>query len=177
MAFIYDVTLGNEDYEPGPYYATFKAGTKTTELSVKIINNNAVENSEQFSLRIAQEELPNKASVAINGSGITTVTIVDDNSELTTVTLHSCIPLPLTHLLQPEVYTVHNFSQALQRHSCSTCSTCRITSFNQCDQMNQYLNFFKTICELAGIFPKAHVCITGVNFCLYVFFSEEPSLM
>lgn len=48
------LVLGNIDYSFGPYTVTFIAGNTTASLNISIIDDNVLENNENFFLAISQ---------------------------------------------------------------------------------------------------------------------------
>ena len=75
MSTIYN-TLENVDYTSGPYMTTVPAGMTNASFNVGIIDNDELENTENFYLNIDSSLLPN--NVMSHPSQVT-VTILDDD--------------------------------------------------------------------------------------------------
>ena len=67
--------IGNEDYGPGRYAATFPAGMTVTSFHINITDDNDYEESEMFSVDIIQSLLPD--GVTLGNIRRATVTIID----------------------------------------------------------------------------------------------------
>ena len=78
-------SLGDDDYESGPFIVIFPAGVTTAPVIVMIINNNQLENNETFNLIIDSSLLP---SNIISHPSQATVTIIDDDSKCTVVVVY-----------------------------------------------------------------------------------------
>ncbi|XP_065918913.1 sodium/calcium exchanger Calx-like [Dysidea avara] len=68
---------GDVDYTSGPYIVTFPAGMITASFNIPILDDNVLENDEQFQLSIIFNSLPDR--VTISDPSQTTVTIRDDD--------------------------------------------------------------------------------------------------
>ena len=79
MSTIYDNTLGNVDYTSGPYMATVPAGMTNASFNVGIIDNDELENTENFYLTIDSSLLPNNV---MSHPSQAIVTILDDDCKL-----------------------------------------------------------------------------------------------
>ena len=65
------------DYSSGPYFVTIPAGETSATFNVTIINDNILENDEDFDLIIVPGSLPN--GVTRGNPGRATVTITNDD--------------------------------------------------------------------------------------------------
>ena len=65
------------DYDSGPYSVMIPAGETTVSLSIAIINDNILENQEQFTLSINKSSLT--SHVMLGNRGETTVIIIMDD--------------------------------------------------------------------------------------------------
>lgn len=68
--------IGGVDYASGPYYVTFRKGSRRVPFRVNIINDNRVEPDEIFNLMINATSLPD--GVIRDDPYTATVTIMDD---------------------------------------------------------------------------------------------------
>ena len=72
--------IGGVDYGPrGPYNVTIPAGRTTVSFDVLILDDNVLEENEEFILTILAESLPN--DIRLGNPNKSTVTIVDDDSK------------------------------------------------------------------------------------------------
>ena len=69
----------NGDYSSGPYNVTFLAGVTRVPFNVLIVDDNVLEDNENFSLSIDFSVLPNNVTVANISQAI--VTILDNDGE------------------------------------------------------------------------------------------------
>ena len=67
--------IGNEDYSPGRYTATFPAGMTETSFTIMLSNDNVYEGNETFDVDIIRSLLPDR--VTLGNIRRATVTIVD----------------------------------------------------------------------------------------------------
>ena len=67
--------IGNEDYGPGRYAATFPAGMTVASFHINITDDNDYEESEAFTVDIIKSLLPD--GVSLGNIRRTTVTIID----------------------------------------------------------------------------------------------------
>ena len=67
------------DYDPGPYKVIFPAEQTTIEFNVSIIDDNVLENDEQFNLMIDGGALPD--DIMLGDPHTTVVTIVNDDGK------------------------------------------------------------------------------------------------
>ena len=74
---LYYIMIGDVDYTSGPYIVTFPAGMITASFNIPILDDNVLENDEQFQLSIIFNSLPDR--VTISDPSQTTVTIRDDD--------------------------------------------------------------------------------------------------
>ena len=82
--------LLDNDYNSGPYNATFTIGNNTATLNIPITKDTIHEGNESFTLTIMKNALPSRVS---RGSpSMATVTIVDTTGELIVIP-HSSIML------------------------------------------------------------------------------------
>ena len=78
--YYYSMTnTGDVDYDSGPYIVIFPAGMTSVSLNVSIINDDMLEDEENFLLTIDLSSLPNNVTVGDPEEAI--VTIVDDDSK------------------------------------------------------------------------------------------------
>ena len=70
---------GNDDYNSGPYNVTFLAGVTRVPFSVSIVDDNVLEDNENFSLSIDFSVLPNNVTVDNISQAI--VTILDNDGK------------------------------------------------------------------------------------------------
>ena len=77
---IITVTVGDADYDTGPYVIMFPAEQTSVPFSVSINDDMIVEGNENFTLTIDPSSLP--TGVTVGGAGQATVTIVDDDRKL-----------------------------------------------------------------------------------------------
>ena len=75
---IYSCT-GYEDYIPGPHNVTFIPGKISSAFRVPILDDDILEENENFYLHIDQASLP--MSVSFDGNNQARVTIVNDDGE------------------------------------------------------------------------------------------------
>ena len=73
------LTGGGVDYDSGPFDITFPAGETLAVFNVSIIDDNIVEDNENFTLSINSSSLPNEVTTASQVFAV--VTIVDYDSE------------------------------------------------------------------------------------------------
>ena len=77
-----DVLLkGNLDYDSGPYTVTFPVGMTIASFNVPIIDDNILEDDEQFDLTIISSSLPD--GFTVDNPSQAMVTITDNDSEYT----------------------------------------------------------------------------------------------
>ena len=69
-----------KDYIPGPYNATFLAGSTRSSFTIEIINDNVFESTEEFVLTLNQDPLPFNIIVVTDQA--TVMIMDDDGSEL-----------------------------------------------------------------------------------------------
>ena len=72
-------SLGEDDYDSGPYTVTFPSGVTNASFNVTIIDNDQYENTESFYLIINSFSLPHK--MYISNPGYAIVIISDDDCE------------------------------------------------------------------------------------------------
>ena len=71
--------VGGEDYHSGPYDVTFFVGINRVLLDIPVINDNTLENNENFNVTINSSSLP--SYVVVGDSGQATVTILNDDGK------------------------------------------------------------------------------------------------
>ena len=69
-----------QDYDDGPHRITFPAGTTIVYLNIPIIDDNIVEDDENFTLTINSSSLP--TNIVIGNVNEITVTIANDDCKL-----------------------------------------------------------------------------------------------
>ena len=72
-------SLGNDDYDSGPYTVTFPSGVTNASFNVTIIDNDQYESTETFYLIIDSFSLPHNMYISNPGHAI--VIISDDDCE------------------------------------------------------------------------------------------------
>ena len=72
-------SLGEDDYDSGPYTVTFPSGVTNASFNVTIIDNGQYENTESFYLIINSFSLPH--NIYISNPGHAIVIISDDDCE------------------------------------------------------------------------------------------------
>ena len=76
MISIY-MQIGDVDYSSGTYSVTFYAGMTSASLNISLINDDVLENNENFFLTINEDSLP--TSITAGTTDQTIVNIVDDD--------------------------------------------------------------------------------------------------
>ena len=74
-----DVSGGGVDYDSGPYTVNILARQTEAMLSVSIINDNTLEEDENFGLSIIKSSLPSR--VTVDDLDKATVNILDDDGK------------------------------------------------------------------------------------------------
>ena len=69
------------DYDSGPYSITFPAGTTSVPFNISIIDDNILEDDENFILTVDLSSLP--SNITANDPYQATVTIVDKDGKFT----------------------------------------------------------------------------------------------
>ena len=72
--------LTEQDYDFGPYMITFPVNTTIVYLIIPIINDNIVEDDENFTLIINSSSLP--LDIFLGDGNVATVTIANDDCKL-----------------------------------------------------------------------------------------------
>jgi len=74
-------SLGEKDYDPGPYHVVFPAGKTSVPFSIPIFYSDSLQ-TRRFTLTINSSTLPNHLTVIndMDGRGKTTVAIIDDDN-------------------------------------------------------------------------------------------------
>ena len=76
--------VDNRDFEPFFATLTFESGDKNRSISVALINDNVVENSERFFVSISSSQV----GVEVVPPQRTTVIIIDDDSQSNRTTIY-----------------------------------------------------------------------------------------
>ena len=83
--YFYISFTGGVDYTPGPYSVTFPSGMTIASFDISITDDNIFEGSEDVKIEIIGS-LPN--GIAVGDPDHATVTIVDDDSKMASLTAH-----------------------------------------------------------------------------------------